>query len=90
MLRMEHDFRASHDGPPHGFGVAPALVADRDAELHAVDLENAPAAAGHIEPVFTGIQLVLGRWTFSSPSSREIAIEGEARPITMVGIPIAL
>src|SRR5207249_10108519 len=58
-LRMKHDLGAPDGRPPHGLGIAPALVADRDAEPGPVDLEELPGRSGHVERVFARIELVL-------------------------------
>src|SRR5690606_28984481 len=59
-VRMKHDLRAPPRRPAHGFGIAKALVADRDPEPQPIDLEHLPPSARHIERLFARIELVLG------------------------------
>src|SRR5262249_22070924 len=56
---VKDDLRAASRGPSHRLGVAPSLVADHDAKLHTIDLEDTARIARDVEPVFTSIELVL-------------------------------
>src|SRR5262249_30932313 len=57
---MKDDLGAAHRRPAHRLGIAPALMASRDAELEAADFEESPCVAGDIELVFARIDLILG------------------------------
>ena len=58
-MRVEHDLRAVPDGPADRFRIAPALVADRDAECQRTGLENAPPGTGRIDAFLGRIDLDL-------------------------------
>src|SRR5690348_8014265 len=60
VLRVKYDVRAARRGPANRLRVAPPLVADHDAELDTVHFEQLPRVAGHVEPIFARIELVLG------------------------------
>src|SRR5581483_1455167 len=51
-MRVEDHLRAPARGPADGFGVAPSLVADRDAECQGAGLENASSGAEGIGGFF--------------------------------------
>src|SRR5438128_857787 len=57
---MKDDLGAPHRRPTHRLGIAPALMANRHAKLHAIDLEKSPGISGHIEPIFARVELVFG------------------------------
>jgi hypothetical protein len=51
---MEDDLGAVADGPANGFGVAPAFVADGDAEGEVAGLEDLAGLAGGVSSLFLG------------------------------------
>src|ERR1041385_6963892 len=57
---MKDDLGAAYRRPAHGLWITPALMANRDAELEAVDFEEPPRVARHVELVLARVDLVLG------------------------------
>src|SRR5262245_30277089 len=60
VLGVEHDLRAPRGGPADGLGIPPSLVADRDSERHAPELEDTPPASGNVLRLLARIELDLG------------------------------
>src|SRR5262245_62332082 len=64
---MEDDLGAARSRPPDGLGIAPAFVADRDAELGPVDVEELPAVPWDVEPILGRVELGLGLTSLDPP-----------------------
>src|SRR4029453_3239574 len=60
VVGMKDDLGAPHRRPSNRLGIAPALMANRHAKLHPVDLEESPGTSGHIELILGRVDLVLG------------------------------
>src|SRR5437588_216625 len=60
VLGMKGDLGSPRRRPPNRFGIAPALVANRDSERDPVDLEEPPGVSRHVEPILGRVELVLG------------------------------
>src|SRR5215218_3485468 len=55
VLRVEDYLRAARRGPAHGLRVAPALVANRHAELDAARFKELPRVSGHVKLIFARV-----------------------------------
>src|SRR5262249_32474648 len=69
VLGMKYDLGATHRRPAHRLGIAPALMADRHAKLHPINLKDSPVISGHIELIFTRVDLILGLVSLYPPAS---------------------
>src|SRR5262249_7548417 len=56
-MRVEHDMRAASHGPADRFWIAPALMADHNAEYQGAGLKDAPPQTGRIDSLLRGIEL---------------------------------
>ena len=59
VVRMEDHLRAAEGGPANGLGIAPAFVANGDAEGQRAGLEDATLGAGRVAGLFGGVELDL-------------------------------
>ena len=58
-MGMEDDPGATHGRPSDRLGIPEPLVADRHAELDAIDLEEPAFIPRHVEAIFGRVELVL-------------------------------
>src|SRR5271157_2879334 len=56
-MRVEHDLRAAPRSPSDRFRIAPAFMANGDAECQRAGLKNAPLGAGRRGAVLAGVEL---------------------------------
>ena len=74
-VRMEHDVRAAPRGPADRLRIAPALVADRDAERQRAGLEHAAPGARRVGALLRWIELHL----VLEAGDRSVAVDDQRR-----------
>src|SRR6185437_15164705 len=79
VVRMKYDLRPLLHRRAHGLRISPPFVTDRDAELHAIDVEHTPPGSGREHVVFRRIELYL----VLKSGERSVAIEYGRRDVSL-------
>src|SRR5205814_4041893 len=58
-MRMKHHLCSVPSGPANRFRIAPAFVADRDAESQVADVKDAAHCSGRVRALLAGVDLHL-------------------------------